>query len=355
MLGIDESSFLMAMMTHLRDRAAYDLAQILSASHIPLRVSHSRIGWLPAIRNGEIIEDEPPPAFHFGRHLGWRIRHHKLDEVWYFGSASAPFLNAEMIAEIEKLIDNPNPTLITNNVHSADWFVFNHSDRALPILKKAERDNGVAWQLREFAGYQTHVLSEKYPALKLDLDTPADFALIGQHPACPPHLKRAIAETSRLKNIPIEPVLNVLRREGSHVLVAGRVSPSAWQNLSSATRVWIRVLGEERGMVANGRMVRGEVQSILGYLLQTQGPSQFVASLSAMADAAILDSRVLMAHMGEFPSPVERFASDLGELDLIKTPWLRELTEAIHNAPIPILLGGHSVVAGGLDILTSLI
>lgn len=355
MVGQDLSSGLMTMMTRLQQSAAQDLAQVLIANDIPVIISTPDSHWWPRSITAEVIQDQTARQFRFGQHLAYLIEAHNLNEVWYFGSASAPSLTREIISEIKNLLAHPEPTLITNNVHSADWLVFNQSAKALPILSEAERDNGVAWGLRELAGYQAHILSEKYPALKLDLDTPADFALIGKHPTCPPQLKQTIGQFSILENIPVEPVLNILRHEGSHVLVAGRVSPGAWENLSAATRVWIRVLAEERGMVANGRLGRGEVQSILGHLLQTQGTAQFVASLSEMADAVILDSRVLMAHMGEFPPAVERFASDLGELDLIKTPWLHELTEALHIAPIPILLGGHSVVAGGLDILTSLI
>jgi len=39
------------------------------------------------------------------------------------------------------------------------------------------------------------------------------------------------------------------------------------------------------------------------------------------------------------------------EPTLIHDPWIREFTAAVRDAPIPILLGGHSLVSGGLYAL----
>lgn len=356
MVGQDFSSPLMAMMTRLQQAAAQDLALILSESAVrSIIISTPDPSWWTGTTSVELIADNHSDNFHFGQQLSELIRQHELQIVWYFGSASAPLINEAILQEIERLLNRPEPTLITNNVHSSDWIVFNQAIGTLPILQKADRDNSLAWELRETAGYRTHILSERYPTLKLDLDTPTDFALVSKHPDCPPHLYQAIQNYPDLQKIPIQPVLDVLRREGSHILLTGRVAPSAWQALSSATRCWIRVLAEERGMVANGRVARGEVQSILGLLLAEQGIDKFVQTLAQMADAVIMDSRVLMAHQGELPTASERFGSDLGDLAMIENPWLRELTQALHSAPIPILLGGHSVVAGGLDILSKLV
>ena len=63
---------------------------------------------------------------------------------------------------------------------------------------------------------------------------------------------------------------------------------------------------------------------------------------------AVLDSRVLFEHFRWRLPASERFASDLGRLDLITHPGLREFTQAALAAPIPVLLGGHSLVTGGL-------
>ncbi|MDZ4278934.1 MAG: hypothetical protein U1B78_07330, partial [Dehalococcoidia bacterium] len=48
----------------------------------------------------------------------------------------------------------------------------------------------------------------------------------------------------------------------------------------------------------------------------------------------------------------DRFWSDLGCAERIAEPFLRELTEEAQRASIPVVLGGHSQVAGGLMLLT---
>jgi hypothetical protein len=53
-----------------------------------------------------------------------------------------------------------------------------------------------------------------------------------------------------------------------------------------------------------------------------------------------------MSTRGDWPSEADRFAADLGWAQEIDDPALRALTEAIGQAPIPILTGGHGVVSG---------
>jgi hypothetical protein len=109
-------------------------------------------------------------------------------------------------------------------------------------------------------------------------------------------------------------------------------------------------------MVASQRLLRGEVRSLLGELLRLQGPYAFFQLLSGMVDAAVIDSRVLMADiLKELPPTAERFASDLYLLEAIHTPWLRDFTQAAQECPIPVLLGGHNVVAGGLYALAEIL
>jgi predicted alpha/beta hydrolase family esterase len=74
-----------------------------------------------------------------------------------------------------------------------------------------------------------------------------------------------------------------------------------------------------------------------------------------MADAALFDSRVLFAAKGLQPDAADRFASDLFWHEAVRDPWLREFTRAAAAAPIPIILGGHSVVSGGLHALVEII
>ena len=70
----------------------------------------------------------------------------------------------------------------------------------------------------------------------------------------------------------------------------------------------------------------------------------------------MIDTRVLLAHrLGSdersWPSAEDRFASDLLCPPVISDPWLRELTKGAVEAPIPILLGGHTLVGPGLRLI----
>jgi hypothetical protein len=66
----------------------------------------------------------------------------------------------------------------------------------------------------------------------------------------------------------------------------------------------------------------------------------------------LLDNRVILASRGLWPSALDRFNSDLYRWNEVDEPFLRSLTHAAAEAPIPVLMGGHSVVAGGLMALT---
>ena len=104
-------------------------------------------------------------------------------------------------------------------------------------------------------------------------------------------------------------------------------------------------------MRASGRLARGEVRSLLGALLERLGPAAFFALLGEVCDVALLDTRVLFAHLGRQPSVADRFASDQLAPATIADPVVRAFTAAAAAAPIPVLLGGHSLVSGGLWVL----
>jgi hypothetical protein len=115
-----------------------------------------------------------------------------------------------------------------------------------------------------------------------------------------------------------------------------------------------RVFSEERGLKASGREERGEGRSLLGFLLEEVGPERFFRTLSKLADLALIDSRVLFAHMRKWPTAQDRFLSDLLRAEEVQDPEIREFTAAAREAPIPVILGGHSLVSGGLYALVEL-
>ncbi len=96
--------------------------------------------------------------------------------------------------------------------------------------------------------------------------------------------------------------------------------------------------------------------SVLGALLDRDGVASFGPTLARLADAALVDTRVLLAHrLGAderaWPRAEDRFASDLLLPDRIVDPWLRDLTRSALEAPIPVLLGGHTLVGPGVRLV----
>jgi hypothetical protein len=339
-----------------------DLLDVINAQGIhPVILAGPELDWLPEML--PVIRDVDQGPFHFGERLAGLIEHYNLSPVIYFGAGSAPLMGQDMVDLLHGMLyqsaygkDSRIPARIalTNNLHSSDWIGVSHTAEALPIIRRAERDNSLAWMLQENWAFDVRVLSGMFPASSMDLDTPSDLAIVRQHPLCPPHL----AETLRdplLDRIPVGPILDIAARDGSRIALIGRVSPLAWQALSKATQCWIRVFSEERGMVASERIARGEVRSLLNRLLELLGPEAFFRELAHVADAAIIDSRVLMAASRHYPGDAQRFASDLFLLDEIEDPWLKTFTAAAAQAPIPVLLGGHSVVAGVLYVLADVV
>ena len=109
-------------------------------------------------------------------------------------------------------------------------------------------------------------------------------------------------------------------------------------------------------MRAAGPSNRRPPRSLLGRVLDLDGPGALAARLGELGDAAVVDTRVLLAHRlgtdeSGWPSAEDRFASDLLEPRAIADPWLRELTGSAAIGHPPILLGGHSLVGPGVRLL----
>jgi hypothetical protein len=145
----------------------------------------------------------------------------------------------------------------------------------------------------------------------------------------------------------------VLMTPAKQVIIAGRVPQSTVAYLEGKTLCWLRVFSEERGMRASGRMAKGLVRSLLADYLDLVGLEKFFIEMGELADAMFLDSRVILSARQVWPLPADRFNSDLRRPEGIADPFLRELTAAAIAAPIPVVLGGHSLVSGGLMALVT--
>jgi hypothetical protein len=290
--------------------------------------------------------DRADSEFRFGHRLAELVDRYQLTHVLYMGAGAGPLIGAPEIDRIGRSILGVAEGVVTNNLHSTDWAAFTPARAIQGYEDRIVRDNSLAWVLHREAGLGV----ESWPASaasRLDIDTPTDLLTLALHPQCGPRLAATLADQA-LDTGQLERARRVLAEEGSHVMVGGRVGSATWRALEERTLCWVRLIAEERGMVASGRQMRGEVRSLLGAYLDEIGMDRFFQTLDSWADAVFLDDRVILAHEGLWPSAEDRFASDLGWVEQIEDPFLADLTRHVQAASIPIVLGGHSLVAGGL-------
>ncbi len=91
--------------------------------------------------------------------------------------------------------------------------------------------------------------------------------------------------------------------------------------------------------------------SLIGQSLEKMGVPEFFQTLSKTAQAVILDSRLCFGHFGLSPSSKDRFFSDLLCPDRIDDPFVQCFTRHALQSPVPVILGGHTLVSGGLYVL----
>ncbi len=297
----------------------------------------------------ELDLDPPAESFHFGRRLAGLIERYAARRVLYSGGASAPLLSLERWVEVLTRLGEAERLVITNNLHSCDWVGFVPAAEAVSLVAREANDNAVAWALANQGGFPAQSLPA-LAATRFDLDTPADLLIVQRHPCIGPHLRRFLIELN-WKAPRLEQVLVEMGREGGSLAVVGRVSSAAWLALERATRCWIRVFAEERGMRASGRQERGEARSLLADYVELVGVEGLFDELAELVNGVLFDNRVILAARGLWPSASDRFNSDLYRWERVEEPFLRRFTRAAMEARVPVVLGGHSVVAGGLMAL----
>jgi hypothetical protein len=288
--------------------------------------------------------------FHFGQRLRELINQHGMERVFYIGGGSGALLSSEEMGHIAETLLSTDQLVVANNFYSTDFAAFAPAEAINSIDPPTlTLDNDLAWRLVKRAGLPCKELPRN-AATQLDVDTPSDLMTLKPHPGVGPHSRRYL-DSLELDTSHIERALDFFTDRTAEVLVAGRVSASTWAYLEYETACRVRLFSEERGMRASGRQARGEAVSLLGFYLEKVGLEGFFATLAEMSQAAFLDSRVLFAHRRLWPSAPDRFYSDLRQPEKISDPWVRRFTEAAIEAPIPVVLGGHSLVSGGLYAL----
>lgn len=267
--------------------------------------------------------------------------------VCYAGSG----MPAMTIADWSRILATAQESQATSNrIFSCDWLAV-PDGRALSRLSAETIDNSFALRLRNDAGLSVQPF-DRSPRSLLDLDTPTDLAILqvaSEVGAAEigPALSRVLTDwRERLTNLVerVRHAFDVMTRRDAELMLMGRVSGSDWSIVDRDTSCRVRVLSEERGLRGSGR----RANSLIGALLEAVGPIALVSQLTISAAAVLWDTRPLYSHLAWRLPIADRFAADLGDADAIQSQPLRELVEAC--ADPRIVIGGHSLVSGGLRI-----
>jgi hypothetical protein len=284
-------------------------------------------------------------AFDFESRLRGVVEHYGLQKPAVMGSGALPLLAVSDFQMVVEQLEQRDGRFVTNNFFSADLTAWTPGD-ALERAGSFARDNMLPRRLRDDAGLLPVVLP-RTTATQFDLDTPADLCVLALGETAP-HL-RPLLDGYDLPLAPYRALKPLLCDRTAEVLVAGRVGSATWQHLERETACRIRLISEERGLAAAGPGYRA--RSVLGYLYEQSGPRAFFERLSELGDAVVLDLRVLLSHLGIEPSREDRFQADLYAADDTADTALAVLVAAAREAPRPVLLGGHTLVSGGLMAL----
>lgn len=298
----------------------------------------------------DVDMDAPGVPFHYGTRLQHVIRKRGLRAVVSMGGGAAPLMTVDEMEAIGQLFEQHERFVAANNVHSADIVAFAPAEIVLS-LPPPPMDNSLALILHNETGLPLITLPRTL-GLHFDVDTPSDLLVLAVHPDRGARVSASLDEFE-VDLEPFQKAKATLLDPGVDVFVYGRVSGLLLSYLDDRTRCRIRLLSEERGMKALGRDVQGEVRSLLGFVVEHVGMEGVVRMWEQTCSTAFVDSRVLMAHMqgrtgaAEF-SAADRFYSDLKMPGRIKSEWLRKLTAATMDSAVPVLLGGHGLVHGGI-------
>lgn len=290
-----------------------------------------------------------PKSFNFGEWLSERILKYKPRSVFYWGAGASPFMTGELLESFCASISTGKDIMYANNFFSADWVAFTPAEASLEITPPP-MDNNLAYYL-----WQERSLRSIYiaPSVEIigDVDTPADLLVLKVHPNTSSHtadyLKTLDLDTTRIKKF-----ISLLP-ERNRIFLSGRVGSSLFKYLDTRSPCKYRIISEERGMRSSGRLKRREVRSFFGEMIEKVGLDMVFQFIEETSKAAVIDSRVIFAHISKKVSTNDRFYSDLGIPGMIGDPFVREFTKRVINSPIPILTGGHSLILGGLWALVS--
>ena len=293
-----------------------------------------------------VVAIEDSEEFHFGKTLKRIIREYALESVLYFGSGSGTLLTTGQLKDIVSFSQRVETAALFNNFYSCDFAVLTQTSSLLR-LPIPEKDNGIGLLLAD-SGVNCYSLPRSLES-QFDLDTPIDLLLLKKAGLGGPQLHEFLSRQS-FDHPSLPQVVEFLTERSALVYLVGRISPVTWQAFEQQVACRTAGMIDGRGMKAYA----DRQPAVLSNLFRERGFGDFFNALENSADAAIIDSRPLLACNGVLPSPHERFSSDLFRVSELEDPVWIEFTRQALDCSIPILLGGHSLVSGGLYLLSEI-
>ena len=284
--------------------------------------------------------------FHFGNELKRVLSRFKIDRLLYFGSGSGALLTATQLKTMIKFTARLQPSALLNNFYSCDFGAISRAQMLLGVHLPAI-DNALGFALSDL-GFSCFSLPRDL-FTQFDIDTPTDLVLLAAAGLGGPHL-RAAASRFGINHPKLPAFIHLLTSRAAHVYLIGRVNPHNWMEFEQGVACRTSALAEGRGM----RAYPEGKGTILGQVIQRAGVDAFISQLSSTCDGAVIDTRPLLGLDGTLPPPADRFSSDLLRPDAIKNPLWRKFTDAVKSAKLPIILGGHSLLSGGLYLLPAI-
>jgi hypothetical protein len=299
-----------------------------------------------------------PDGTPFGARLRELARPWARGGIVVLGSGSIPLATAADRRALVAAASADDPGALTNNRYSSDVIAIACAG-VIERLPNLPSDNALPRWLAEIAGYT--VVERPGWRLRVDIDDPLDLVLLHRARSSSALPMTPEVDTGRVRAA-LDGVAAVARDPAGELVVAGRTSAAAIGWLERGTAARVRALIEERGLRASDPAAASRAParprppaSVLGALLDRDGPETFGETIARLGDGALVDTRVLLAHrLGaderRWPSAEDRFASDLLLHERVADPWLAAVTKSALDAPIPIVLGGHTLVGPGIRL-----
>ena len=282
---------------------------------------HHRRGFLEAGADAVVVRREPPDHTPFGARLRRLVGELRPDGLIVLGAGSIPLATGADLVRFVEAAAADVPGALANHRYSADVVAIARAGLVLRDVPDLASDNALPRWLEEAAAIRVHDLATRR-RLAMDVDSPLDLELIAGARGAPP-LPRARSGRLAKPSAPAWRRCACWRptRAPSSSWPAGPRPPTSagW----SAARD--RAPGPSWRSAGSGRPGRAPSwagpnrrppRSVLGELLERDGPGSLGRHVAALADGALLDSRVLLAHrLGAderaWPPPEDRYASDL--------------------------------------------